>query len=90
MRAIDRSCYDDFIEVDSKRPTDRFLEPVLLDDVKIVLTDIDPIQIFIKQREKNVCLVEFPVAEPHRIENDRIVHVYHSSMSPDIRSRVVQ
>ena len=90
LRAIDRSCYDDFIEVDSKRPTDRFLEPVLLDDVKIVLTDIDPIQIFIKQREKNVCLVEFPVAEPHRIENDRIVHVYRSSMSPDIRSRVVQ
>ena len=90
MRAIDRSCYDDFIEVDSERPADRFLEPVLLDDVKIVLTDIDPIQIFIKQREKNVCLVEFPVAEPNRTENDRIVHVYRSSMSPDIRSRVVQ
>lgn len=87
---LTRSCYDDFIEVDSKRPTDRFLEPVLLDDVKIVFANVDPIQIFIKQREKNVCLVEFPVAEPHRIENDRIVHVYRSSMSPDIRSRVVQ
>ena len=90
MRAVDRSCYDDFIEVDSKRPTDRFLEQVLLDDLKIVFANVDPIQIFIKQREKNVCLVDFPVAEPHRIENDRIVHVYRSSMSPDIRSRVVQ
>ena len=90
MRAVNRSRYDDFIGVDSEHPADRFLEPVLLDDVKIVLTDVDPIQILIKQREKNVCLVEFPVTEPDRIENDRIVHVYRSSMSPDIRSRVVQ
>ena len=90
MRAVNRSRYDDFIGVDSERPADRFLEPVLLDDVKIVLTDVDPIQILIKQREKNVCLVEFPVAEPDRTKNDRIVHVYRSSMSPDIRSRVVQ
>lgn len=71
------------------RPIDS-LNQFCWDDVKIVFANVDPIQIFIKQREKNVCLVEFPVAEPHRIENDRIVHVYRSSMSPDIRSRVVQ